>query len=175
MLTHESQFAGCGKQRKQQNERTEQNSNPNKLFLMPDTFNKKCFQCRSHAPNLQAHSSRSPAEQDYRQYKVKLPGDVSLKRWPLPTCQSPTKWVECEWNVGERSVAQQSVFQWLNLILQFISKAIFIQNPSNEKCHLHQIIFTQMTIAMRQLEFAGRYVSKLKKQLIYIEEVIHIT
>lgn len=77
---------------------------------MPDAFNKKCFQCRSHALNLQAHSSRSPAEQEYRQYKVKLPGDVSLKS---------------EWNVGERSAAQQSVFQWLNLILQVISKAYF--------------------------------------------------
>lgn len=84
MLTHESQFEGCesDKMRGQNKTRKKQTI---KLFLMPDAFNKKCFQCRSHALNLQAHSSRSPAEQEYRQYKVKLPGDVSLKRWPLPT------------------------------------------------------------------------------------------
>ncbi len=66
-LTHESQFAGWGKKRKQHFEKTKQNS-AQSFGLRQVIY----FQCRSHALNLQAHISRASAEQESRQYKVKL-------------------------------------------------------------------------------------------------------
>lgn len=85
VLTHESQFAGCGEQRKQQNEKTEQNSLCSKLLLTPDAFNKKN---PVQVPCSKAHSIRYPAEQEYKPYSVKseVLSDLSLKRWPLSYC-----------------------------------------------------------------------------------------
>lgn len=51
MLTHESQFAGCGKQEKRQNERTEQKL-VTKLLLMPNTFTTVTRNVSSAGPML---------------------------------------------------------------------------------------------------------------------------
>lgn len=75
MLTHESQFAGCGKQRKKQNEKTEQNSFKSSRLCPLHSI--RYFQCRSHAPNpkpiavdLQQNKSTSNTRQSLENTNV---------------------------------------------------------------------------------------------------------